>query len=99
MSFLLLQVGAGEEKQKEGSKKKNKEGSGDGGRAEVNVFRALSSEIDRAGNYLRLVLCESLMVFMGFQDGTRWKNQGEEPGKSKRERKTSGYLLLKKKNS
>ena len=47
MSFLLIQVGASEEKRKEGGKKKNKEGSGDGGRAEVNVFRALSSKIDR----------------------------------------------------
>uniref|UniRef100_A0AC11C680 Threonyl-tRNA synthetase 1 n=2 Tax=Caprinae TaxID=9963 RepID=A0AC11C680_SHEEP len=32
-------VGAGEEKQKEGSKKKNKEGSGDGGRAESRPGR------------------------------------------------------------
>lgn len=47
MPFLLIQVGASEEKRKEGGKKKNKEGSGDGGRAEVNVFRALSSKIDR----------------------------------------------------
>ncbi|KAF3828828.1 hypothetical protein GH733_004734, partial [Mirounga leonina] len=31
-------VGAGEEKRKEGGKKKNKEGSGDGGRAELNPW-------------------------------------------------------------
>lgn len=95
MPLLLIQVGASEEKRKEGGKKKNKEGSGDGGRAEVNVFRALSSKIDRGRE---LSQTHPMRDSNGFR-GTRWKNQGEELGNSERGRKTCSYLLLKKENN
>lgn len=78
-----MQVGAGEEKRKEGGKKKNKEGSGDGGRAEVNVLEPCYQRLTGGTNCLRLTLRKIVMVYM-VQGGTfREKNQESLRGKKR----------------